>query len=280
MGAEVLAHGLAYADAGLPVLPVHTPVGLPTAPPCPCRRQDCGHPCSCMDRGCPHPGKHPRTTNGAKDATTDPTVITRWCTTWSGTNLGVVPPPGVVVVDVDRHSGGPTALAALITQHGHLVPTWTAHTGGGGLHAWFRSAGPFRGKLCRGVDLKSDTGYVIVEPSLHASGRRYAWANELPIATAPVWLAEMMLKREPLLRSTINAGMFSGTSDDALVRFVAASESGERNDRLYWAGRRAAEHGGSDEVFACLHSAAVGAGLTAHEATLTLSSARTGAVAA
>jgi hypothetical protein len=118
-----------------------------------------------------------------------------------------------------------------------------------------------------------------VEPSLHASGHRYQWANKLPVGVAPQWLAGLMLKREPMLRS-VTAGVVSGASDAALVRFVAASESGERNSRLYWAGRRAAEHGGGDEVFARLHAAAVGVGLTAHEATLTLSSARTGAVAA
>jgi hypothetical protein len=276
---DVLANALAYARAGFPVLPVHSPVGVPGAPPCPCRRQDCGHPCSCLRRDCAHPGKHPRTRNGFKDATTDPDVITRWCSTWPGTNIGLVPGLDVVAVDVDRQHGGASALAALVAEHGHLTPTFTAWTGGGGLHALYRAPGPFNGTLCRGVDLKGNgMGYIVAAPSLHKSGHRYHWANELPIAVAPQWLAERMLAKPPVLRS-VHAGMVAGgPADDGLVRTVAQAPEGERNHLVFWAACRAMERGGSPELLDRIAAAAVAVGLTEHEVDRTIGSAtkRTG----
>ena len=94
-----------------------------------------------MDRGCAHPGKHPRTANGLKDATTDFEVITCWWRRWPGANIGLLPGEDIGVVDVDRLAGGASALAALVAEHGGLSPTWTARTGGGGLHARYRPPG-------------------------------------------------------------------------------------------------------------------------------------------
>jgi hypothetical protein len=259
---DVLRHALGYAAVGFKVLPVHSPVGVPGAAACPCRRQRCVHRCSCMDRECAHPGKHPRTRNGLKDATTDPEVITRWFRTWSGANLGLVPGVDMVAVDVDPLHGGASALAALVAEHGPLTPTLTAWTGGGGLHALYRAPGPYNGTLCRGVDLKgNEMGYIVVAPSLHISGRRYEWANELPIAVAPQWLAERMLSRPPVLRN-VHVGLVSGgPADDGLVRTVADAPEGERNHLVFWAACRAMERGGSPELLSRIAAAARANGL-------------------
>ncbi len=53
---ELLESALEYASNGMPVFPVHTPTG---------------DGCSCKDSKCSGVGKHPRTRNGLKDATTD-----------------------------------------------------------------------------------------------------------------------------------------------------------------------------------------------------------------
>jgi hypothetical protein len=44
------------------------------------------------------------------------------------------------VLDVDPRHGGDITLALLEQKHGPLPVTWTAKTGGGGAHYFFRSA--------------------------------------------------------------------------------------------------------------------------------------------
>jgi len=110
-------------------------------------------------------------------------------------------------------------------------------------HAWYRAAGPFRAKLCDGVDLKSHTGYLVAPPSLHPTGRCYGWGNNLPIAPAPAWLAAMMSAPPPRpLLPRVSGSLFAGAGDDGLLRLVAAP-GGDRHNRLYWASRRAVEEG-------------------------------------
>ena len=240
-------HAIGYARAGLEVFPLN-PGGKTT-----------------LVKLAPH---------SHLDATSDVDQVRDWWVQAPDANIGIRPAVGIVVVDVDPRDGGATKLAALVAQHGHLAPTWTAWTGAVGLHAWYRAPGPYRGKLCLGLDLKSHSGYVVAPPSLHASGRRYEWANELPIAVAPRWLAELMVAPPIPLRS-VHAGMVSGAGDDGLVAFVAASQSGERSDRLYWAAMRAGERGTLAAVGARLHADALAVGLTEHEAALTIASAAT-----
>jgi len=242
--ADLGSHAIAYARAGLEVLPLVPSGKLP-------------------HRLAPH----------AKDsASSDVEQVRDWWVQAPTANLGLRPGSGTVVVDVDPRDGGASNLAALLAEHGHLAPTWTAYTGGGGLHAWFRASGPFRKKLCRGVDLKGHNGYVVAPPSLHASGRRYSWGNNLPIAQAPRWLAELMVATPPVLR-TVHAGMVGGPADDGLVRTVAQAPQGERNHVVFWSACRAMERGGGPELLSRIAAAARANGLgEAHRgATLTMS---------
>jgi len=243
---DLSSHALAYARAGLEVLPL-LPGGKKA------------------HRLAPH---------AMHSATSDPDVVRDWWVQAPTANIGIRPGAGIVVVDVDPRDGGASRLAALVRTHGHLTPTWTAYTGGGGLHAWYRAPGPYRKRLALGVDLKAHTtGYVVAPPSLHASGRRYTWANELPIAVAPRWLAELAVQPARELPSTVNAGVFTGASDDGLVRFVAQAAEGERNNVLWWAGWRAAQRGSLTSLAPALRAAALGIGLGADEIERTLASA-------
>ena len=60
----------------------------------------------------------------------------------------------------------------------------------------------------RGVDLRADGGYVLVPPSLHASGRRYEWEassdpiDGVAIQDAPEWLQKQCLQTTPIQPST------------------------------------------------------------------------------
>ncbi|MCK9898298.1 bifunctional DNA primase/polymerase [Frankia sp. AgB32] len=141
-----------------------------------------------------------------REATTDPGVIGRWWARWPHANIGVAcKPSGLTIVDVDGPVGR-ASWATLTGRHGGHVPTASVTTGraDGGVHYWYRapavdppgnSTGSDTGGIAPGVDLRGagtgDGGMAIAPPSLHASGRRYQWADRLPLADLPAWLHQL-----------------------------------------------------------------------------------------
>jgi putative DNA primase/helicase len=118
-----------------------------------------------------------------------------WWKATPAANIGVRTGAGLVVLDVDPRNGGDRTLKGLLNEHGELPTTWTVHTGGGGEHYYFGVEGdvPTRSALFEGIDLKGVGGFVVAPPSLHASGKRYVWAQrrgprDLDLAAAPAWL--------------------------------------------------------------------------------------------
>ncbi|HET9254892.1 MAG TPA: bifunctional DNA primase/polymerase [Pseudonocardiaceae bacterium] len=213
-----------YAVSGLPVLPLHS-------------ARD-GR-CTCGD-GCGRQGKHPLTRHGKDDASTDPERVARWWARWPWANIGIRPPAGVVVLDVDPRNGGAEALCELIRQYGPLPSTLTARTGGGGFHIWLAYAGRARGQLCCGVDVKTDGGYLVCPPSVHVSRRRYEWAARVPTAPAPTWLRRLLAPPRPAPKLSLAR---SGGGLDPLLRFLAAAPEGRLNNSLFWAASRAHDDG-------------------------------------
>ena len=95
--------------------------------------------CSCVQgASCKRPGKHPRTINGVKDATTDRGEIKTWWKKWPNANIGIATGciSGVFVVDVDGKAGKAN-LEALQAKHDRLPTTVTVKTGHGS-HLYFR----------------------------------------------------------------------------------------------------------------------------------------------
>jgi hypothetical protein len=117
--------------------------------------------------------------------------IEHWYTRWPDANVGVVTGAvsGIVVVDVDLRHGGPDSVAQLEAVHGPLPVTVESITGGGGRHLYFAHPGgtlPNRVGLYAGVDVRGDGGCIVVPPSIHPSGRAYAWvAGCSPFDRAP-----------------------------------------------------------------------------------------------
>ncbi|MHB1139918.1 MAG: bifunctional DNA primase/polymerase, partial [Microthrixaceae bacterium] len=101
------AAALEYARQGRPVFPCHTPTH---------------GGCSCHRSACSSPGKHPRTPNGLRDASTDPQVVAAWWRRWPDANVGVMTgrQSGLVVVDVDPDHGGIDSMRQLVAEHGPL----------------------------------------------------------------------------------------------------------------------------------------------------------------
>ena len=192
----------------------------------------------------------------------------------------------LVVVDSDR----PGAIEDVARAHGEEWPATMRVRTAKGHHdyLWAPAAlhlgnglGSLQGKF--DGDVRAGNAYVIGPGALHASGALYELDDpERPPAAAPGWLLNALLtkprqdaRRKPRTPSVLDAS----ARVRGLVKFVAASPSGDRNNRLFWAACRAAEDGLDAED--ALREAASYTGLDEREALATIRSAynRTGATA-
>jgi hypothetical protein len=131
--------------------------------------------------------------------------IDAWFQRWPDANVGVVTGAGsgLVVLDIDVRHGGTQSLARLESECGSLPHTVEALTGGGGRHLYFAHPGGVvhnRVGLEPGIDVRGDGGYIVAPPSVHPSGKRYAWVaarspGEAPLAPLPPTLLERLVAR-------------------------------------------------------------------------------------
>lgn len=174
---------LLYALLEWPVIPLHTP--------------DAGGICDCPKHGeCPKPGKHPRTMNGLKDATTDERKVRRYWAMWPNANIGVdLAAAGLVDIAPDSLEW----FAEFIARG--LPNTLTFNSGGGEghrHHLYRRPAGCaiYRLTETEKFDLLS-AGYAVMPPSLHQSGLTYEWLPPgfpltPPALPAPAWAVQLL----------------------------------------------------------------------------------------
>lgn len=209
------------ANLGWPVIPLHSVRG--------------GR-CTCGSPSCTSPGKHPLTRHGVKDATTDPATVRDWWRRWPSANIGIATGKvsGFFVLDIDGQDGEET-LATWQLEHGRLPDTLTSHTGSGGRHILFKTPGfPIQNKvrIGPGVDIRGDGGYIVAPPSIHVSGRRYAWKptskpGKAQLSSPPSWLLGM-LRRETATAATpatdwrrlVSDGVTEGERNNTLARLV------------------------------------------------------------
>lgn len=141
---------------------------------------------------------------GMLDASTDPEVIGRWWRAAPKAGIGIaLAPSGLVALDIDPRNGGVETWDALQADHGSLRSEVMAFTGGGGEHHVFVTPAAAQlnlpGTLGPGVDVKAN-GYIVVEPSVHPSGRRYEWeASSSPLegvapSPLPDWLRSLRVE--------------------------------------------------------------------------------------
>src|SRR5262249_32649862 len=128
---------------------------------------------------CAARGKVPTTAHGVLDATVDPSVIERWWRTNPDYNVAVATGrvSNIFVVDIDGVDAE-AELRKLEAKHG-LLPATVESITANGRHIWFRYSAPVSNsvsKVAPGIDVRGDNGYVLAPPSVHPSGKRYAWS--------------------------------------------------------------------------------------------------------
>jgi RecA-family ATPase len=240
-----LTNALDYAKRGWKVVPLHTP--------------DAQGNCSCRKAGCGSVGKHPRTMNGLKDATTDEAKIRGWWGMWPDANIGIATGAGsnLVVLDVDPRHYGDKSLAVLEDECGELPPTLCSRTGGDGLHYLFTyPAAEIKnsaGRLGAGLDIRGEGGYIVAPPSLHQSGKRYVWAEaESPLSQMPDWMLHLLTENR---RAKDVDPSQSQRKERQPITSGECIPEGQRNDALFRLGCSLRDRGLDEpEILAALLS--------------------------
>jgi len=190
-------------------------------------------------------------------------------------------PSNLVVIDEDD----PTGLEFIPD----LPPTATVTTGRGRHHIYTdRSKGrlrnttgrvPVRGQWVEapGIDIRATGGLFVAPPSMHKSGVRYRWNEdvlEVGIAPAPGWLKPVATPKPTM--ATFAAGDDSHQIE-AIIDVVRKASEGERNSCTNWAAYRLGELVAAGKIshsdaYGRLFNAAIGVGLDGDEAEATVNS--------
>lgn len=238
-------------------------------------------------------GKIPATRGGFKDATTDIDQVTDWWSRHPNWGIGCPIPKGFIVVDVDLKNGGYETMQNLDDLY-DLEETFTAYTGGGGLHLWYRYEGDDlrqgAGLLGPGVDTRvPGKGYVVLPPSIHPDTLKpYEWADRQPTADLPDWMADML--RAPIRDTSVKVPSpdTRHSDDDVALAYrrveraadtVRRAPEGKRNETLnamsFIAGKMV-HHGVSHEdAFNIMYAA----GLDAEQGDMTEGTVNSGMIA-
>lgn len=226
-------------------------------------------------------GKRPLYKGWQRDATTDPELIQRYWNKEPGPNIGLLCGEAFVAFDIEAEHL--PALSAWMRGHDHQLPdTPLARTGRGGVHILARAHANASGRALRldGVhigELKAAGGFIVACPS--RTVRNYGWIRspqKYALADAPAWLLGLVGEPQPPAASRA-PGVLSPSRAVALVaglyRVVSTAPQGDRNQLLFWASCRAAEHGVDTQAATeILLAAAQRAGLPEREALATIAS--------
>jgi len=172
------------------------------------------------------PDKKPLTEHGLKDATQLQIGVKEYWRKWPDAGIAI-PTDGLVVLDFDIKHNGLESKQAIEEKYGDLPATRTHVTGSGGFHYIYRNS---NGTNIRntvelggyeGVDIRANGGYIVVPPSLHESGGQYELQDDLPIATAPDWLMDLVKKPQATAANTnADQPIPEGQRHDSLIRLA------------------------------------------------------------
>lgn len=147
-----------------------------------------------------------------------PQQIRAWFKEFPDMNIGAVTGAisGIVVIDVDK--GGSTE---------GLPATVTVQTGGGGWHLYYKHPEQVIGTNARKIapltDIRGDGGYVVLPPSVHASGNAYQWSMQPEDGFSdmtPELLARLTAKTSNDTVDTKVGDIEEGSRNDAATRYI------------------------------------------------------------
>ena len=187
---------------------------------------------------CQIKGKEPATYHGVKDATTDARTIRGWWGKEPNFNIGLATgaPSKVFVVDVDSEDGE-AALSALEVDNDALPATVEVITGRG-RHLYFKMpdvpVANSASRIAAGIDVRGTGGYVLAPPSIHPSGRAYAWSVDSgdAFADAPRWLIDKATGRAARLRNGNGNGYVYGDPKEWRDIITGGVDEGRRDDTV------------------------------------------------
>lgn len=232
-------------------------------------------------------GKQPLTPNGFQDATSSARIVHRWWERTPDANIGLPTGArtGILVVDVDVHSGGKGFAAFERARADGLADTWgwMVRTPSGGVHAYY----PATDREQRSwqvpsahVDFRGDGGYIIAPPSRIEVDGVVKTYDVIAVTTQPPKPVDAIKLRRSLepprrIPPPPAPGLPPrGCRPEALARLVALTPEGGRNRALFWASCRMAEDGRSRaDTLSYLMPAAQYAGLPDREIESTVDSA-------
>jgi len=250
--AAMLDWALAYAKAGTAVFPCKWWPGRGSKAPL-----------------VPPPGFHL--------ATTDAHQIAEWWIRWPDALIGSPVPSHLICLDLDPRKGG--TLQAFKKVFGEPAETESVLSGrgDGGTHLFYlRPKGYISStrlrRVCPGVDIKLDTGYTIIPPSLHPdSGMPYQWGGPAEHAPLPENIREVVQHQpEPF---TGGNGRPYPRALEGILRKVA-EEKNNRNCVTFWAFNRLVENNYPESAYKAVAAAAAHSGLSRSEIVKTYNSAR------
>lgn len=235
---DLLDAALAYCRAGFSVLPLH---GINAEGRCTCNNSECNKP-----------GKHPAL--NWKPLQTEPLVEEQIKKYWGVQplyNLGLLTNKDLVVCDVDGKVGYNS-----ITSRGVIPNEWEGPicgTGGGGSHLYFRPPQGAKAStsvgLLPGIDMRAEGGYVVLPPSMHASGQRYEWIGDRTLLNTALPEVDVLGQLRSLNGHSKITVDFSGKSDiPKLLKGVAKGGRNEAATKI--AGSRAGKGESLEEVLA------------------------------
>ena len=231
--------------------------------------------------------KRPARKGWQAEATADPAAIAEQWRREPEANLGLLCGVGCWALDVDGDEGLDT-LADLEDLNRWLPMGPASVTGSGGQHRFFAANNRVRNSVRRlgpGLDTRGTGGFVVLPPSMHPNGRRYAWLPgrepwAVPLPEAPPWLLDLLDPPRPAYRPPPLVRATSRYVEVALARElerVARAPDQQRNTTLFQAAAAlgrfvAAGELGANATGAALVGAAESAGLSRREAERTTAS--------
>jgi archaellum biogenesis ATPase FlaH len=150
-----------------------------------------------------------------------PQEIEEWTIQFPKMNIGAVTGKvsGIVVIDVEN--GG---------SIDNFPATTTSRTGGLGWHLFYKYPADFKGlipnstkKLGEFIDVRADGGYVVLPPSVHASGNSYEWITppENGLTEIPADLLEKIMGKDLPQQEMLNDGdVPEGMRNSEATKFV------------------------------------------------------------